>query len=109
LGRYIKAGAHVDLLGGYRSDMQEADGEVMSQARIFVDDRTNALLSGDLLIPINQGTISAESIEADFYELCQSRTFMRKKEDVMVYKNAGGAHINLAVSIMAIKLLMEQQ
>ena len=109
LGRYIKAGAHVDLLGGYRSDMQESDGELMSQARIFVDDRTNALLSGDLLIPINQGKISADNIEADLYELCQSRTFMRKKEDVTVYKNAGGAHIDLAVSLFALKLLFEKQ
>lgn len=105
LGRYVKPGAHVDLLGGYRPDMQEADSDVMSRARIFVDDRTNALLSGDIQIPLNQHVISADKIESDLYELCQAAAFTRYVHDITVYKNAGSAHIDLAVSLMALSRL----
>ena len=107
VGSYVKPGTHVDLLGGYRPDMQEADCDIMCRGRIFVDDRTNALLSGDIAIPINQGKICASKIEGDLYDICQSGTFIRHKEDITVYKNAGGAHIDLAVSLMVINLLSE--
>lgn len=102
LGQYIQPGTHVDLLGAYRPDMQEADCEVMLRGRIFVDDRVNALLSGDIHIPMIKQLISANKIEYDLYELCQARTFDRKDKDITVYKNAGGAHLDLAVSLLAI-------
>jgi len=77
LSQYVKPGTHVDLLGGYRQDMQEADCEAMQRGRIFVDDRTNALMAGDLHVPLSLQLISADKIEADLYELCQTKDFVR--------------------------------
>jgi len=104
-GQYVKPGTHVDLLGGYRPDMQEADCEIIQRSRLFVDDRTNALMAGDLHVPLDLQLISADKIEADLYELCQATAFEREEDDITVYKNAGGAHLDLAVSLMALSRL----
>ncbi|ROR11451.1 ornithine cyclodeaminase family protein [Erwinia sp. JUb26] len=105
LGKYVQPGTHIDLLGGYRPDMQEADGEAVAKARIFVDDRTNAMMSGDLHIPLQQGMMTEGQIEADLYEICQNATFKRQKQDITLYKNAGGAHLDLMVSLLVIERL----
>ncbi|MFZ6049739.1 ornithine cyclodeaminase family protein [Pseudomonas sp. CR3202] len=96
-GQFVREGTHVDLVGGYRPDMQEADQGLFAVARLFVDDRQSALNSGDLQIPLQAGIISEETIEGDLFELCQSSSFVRQASDITVYKNAGGAHLDLTV------------
>ena len=97
-GACVRPGTHVDLVGGYRADMQEADCEVFRGARIFEDDRKNAAASGDLQTPLRKQVIQLNQIEADLFELCQMPAFQRSPEDRTVYKNAGGAHLDLFVS-----------
>ncbi|MFK3770007.1 ornithine cyclodeaminase family protein [Pseudomonas putida] len=104
-GDFVKPGTHIDLLGGYRPDMQEADSTAVAKGRIFVDDRANAATSGDICIPLEAGMITPAQIEADLYELCQSTDFVRRPDDITVYKNAGGAHIDLVVSQCVIRQL----
>jgi ornithine cyclodeaminase len=104
-GKFIRSGTHVDLVGGYRPDMQEADCDVFRGARIFVDDRENAAHSGDIQIPLQTGAILAEQIEGDLFDLCQLPVFQRSAEDRTVYKNAGGAHLDLIVSQLVVERL----
>ncbi|MEC9483044.1 MAG: hypothetical protein UMU75_06895 [Halomonas sp.] len=104
-GEFVKPGTHIDLLGGYRPDMQEADSSTMAKARIFVDDRSTAMVSGDIQIPLQAGVVTREQIEGDLYDLCQDSRFVRQPEDITVYKNAGGAHIDLIVAQYVISKL----
>lgn len=104
-GRNVKLGTHIDLVGGYRHDMQEADTDLMRRSRIFVDDRTTAYVSGDIHIPLTLGAISEKQIEGDLYDICQNGGFIRAPGDITVYKNAGGAHFDLVVSQFVISQL----
>lgn len=97
-GACVRPGTHVDLVGGYRPDMQEADCEVFRGARVFVDDRSNAAASGDIQIPLREQVIRTDQMEADLFDLCQMPVFRRSPEHRTVYKNAGGAHLDLFVS-----------
>jgi len=97
-GEFIRPGTHVDLVGGFRADMREADDNVLRGARIFVDDRSTSACSGDIQIPLQAGVIAEDQIEGDLYDLCQHSTFSRTASDRTVYKNAGGAHLDLIVS-----------
>lgn len=97
-GGRVRPGTHVDLVGGYRPDMQEADIEVLRGARVFVDDRQSAAQSGDLLVPLQAQVMQAHQIEADLFDLCQRpAAFAPAPGDRTVYKNAGGAHLDLIV------------
>ena len=104
-GRNVRPGTHVDLVGGYRPDMQEADSELIGKARVFVDDRKSAAVAGDILIPLTQGVITEDNIEGDLFDLCQQAPLRRDTDDITVYKNAGGAHLDLVTSQYVISRL----
>jgi ornithine cyclodeaminase len=101
-GELVRPGTHVDLVGGYRVDMREADDNVLRGARIFVDDRSTSACAGDIQVPLEAGVITEDQIEGDLYDLCQDRSFFRSANERTVYKNAGGAHLDLVVSQYAI-------
>jgi ornithine cyclodeaminase len=42
-GAWLKTGAHLDLVGAFRTDMREADDEALRRGRIFVDARATTL------------------------------------------------------------------
>lgn len=104
-GECVRPGTHVDLVGGYRPDMQEADCDVFRGARIFVDDRQSAAQAGDIRIPMQAGVIREGDIEGDLFDLCRMPAFHRAARDRTVYKNAGGAHLDLIVSQYVVEQL----
>lgn len=96
-GAWLKPGAHVDLIGAYRPDMREADDDVLTRARIFVDslDTTVAHI-GEIKDPMARGVIQESDIIADYYDL---DAFARQSDDeITLFKNGGGAHLDLMVS-----------
>lgn len=97
-GRLVRPGTHVDLVGSFREDMREADAALMSSARLFVDTPASAWESGDLDAPRRSGLLDEDSIEADLFDLVRRGGFDRDPEDVTVFKNAGGAHLDLMVA-----------
>lgn len=95
LGRLLKPGAHVDLVGAYLPDMREADAETVRRAgRMFTDNRPGFPGSGDGSGPVAEGLIPGP--EADFFDLCSGRHPGRGSErEITVCKNAGGGHLDL--------------
>lgn len=65
-GRDLKPGSHINAVGSYTPTMQEVDSETISRAVIFVDSRQSAWEeAGDLIIPLQAGLISHDSIQAE--------------------------------------------
>ena len=62
-GQWLRAGTHLDLVGGYTPETREADDEAARRARIFVDCRETAFDGvGGILRPIASGAIRAENV-----------------------------------------------
>ena len=92
-GDWLRPGQHIDLIGAYRPDMREADDEALVRSRLFVDSRdTTVAHIGELKDPISRGVIGADDVVADFYDL---DGFHRAPEDITLFKNGGGAHLDL--------------
>ena len=67
LGAWLKPGQHLDLVGGYREDMREADDAAVARSRIFVDARfTAAAHAGDISQPLAAGLIADADITDTF-------------------------------------------
>jgi ornithine cyclodeaminase len=95
-GDWLKPGAHVDLVGAFRPDMREADDRALIRGRIFVDARETTLDHiGELRIPLKAGVIGPADIEGDFFDLCGGRPIDRDPGDITIFKNGGGAHLDL--------------
>jgi len=93
LGKYLKEGQHIDLVGAYKKDMREADDEVIKKASVFVDTFQGGLKeSGDIVIPINNGTLKERDIKADLFELCSNKKSGRNNDsEITVFKSVGHA------------------
>ncbi len=95
-GDWLRPGTHLDLIGAYRPDMREADDAAITAGRLFVDSRDSTIAHiGEIKDPVARGILSEGDIEADFYDLA-SGTFARGGDDeITVFKNGGGAHLDL--------------
>ena len=92
-GAWLQPGQHVDLIGAYRPDMREADDDALRRARVFVDSYdTTVGHIGEIKIPLEAGTITRDHLIADYYDL---DAFTRGPEDITLFKNGGGAHLDL--------------
>jgi ornithine cyclodeaminase len=96
-GAWLRAGTHLDLVGGYTRETREADDEAARRARIFVDRRESAFDGvGDILQPIASGAIRKEDVLGDLYDLVGGGARGRVgEEDITLFKNAGGGHLDL--------------
>jgi ornithine cyclodeaminase/alanine dehydrogenase-like protein (mu-crystallin family) len=92
-GAWLRPGQHLNMIGAYRPDMREADDEALQKSRLFVDSFDTTLSHiGELKIPLETGVISHDHVLADYYNLA---TFQAGPDDITVFKNGGGAHLDL--------------
>ena len=92
-GAWLRPGQHLNMIGAYRPDMREADDEVLQKSLLFVDSFDTTLGHiGELKIPLETGVITREHVQADYYNLA---AFQARPEDITVFKNGGGAHLDL--------------
>lgn len=99
-GAWLKPGAHLDLVGAYRPDMREADDEALTRGRIFVDARETTIHEiGELLIPFQNDVIAETDVVADFFDLVAGAAGRRSESEITVFKNGGGAHLDLMTAV----------
>ena len=98
--RFVKAGAHVDLVGGFTADMREVDDALVQDSRIFVDTFAGALTeAGDLVQPLAAGLISRQHILAELSDLASGRHPGRRDlQERTLFKSVGTALEDLAAA-----------
>jgi len=98
-GDLVAPGTHVDLVGAYKADMREADDALHRKARWFVDSRVTTLDHiGELKIPVAAGIITADAVVGDLHQLVSGEQGRKTSHDITVYKNGGGAHLDIMIS-----------
>ena len=98
-GKWLQPGTHVDLIGAFRADMREADDDVLTRGQIYVDSRDTTLDHiGELKIPLAAGTIAKSDIISDLYQLKSMKKIQRDPTAITVFKNGGGAHLDLMIA-----------
>lgn len=101
-GKWLKPGTHVDLAGAFKPTMRETDGEVIAQARVYVDTREGAEAeAGDLLQAEQDGKFRMENIQGDLFDLCRGKTGGRRNSDeITLFKSCGTAIEDLATATL---------
>ena len=93
-GAWLQPGQHIDLIGAYRPDMREVDDAALNRARVFVDSRATTVGHiGELKIPIASGAFDASDVVADYDQLGDFKR--HKSDEITLFKNGGGAHLDL--------------
>lgn len=103
-GAWLQAGQHLNLIGAYRPDMRETNDAALTHSRIFVDSRETTIEHiGELKIPISEGVISASDIVADYYDITGGAFARQNDDEITLFKNGGGAHMDLMTAKMILR------
>ena len=100
---WVNPGTHIDLVGGFRPDMREADDALMCHAQIFVDTFEGTLAeAGDVIQPLQQGLITRDAVRAELADLTAHRHAGRSNDDdITVFKSVGTAIEDLCAASLA--------
>lgn len=110
-GDWLKPGAHVDLIGGFKPDMREADDTAIRRAQVFVDTRAGAMKeAGDITQPLSNGALKTDGILAELSEMVSGAHPGRTNdEDITLFKSVGAALEDLAAAILAYEYVRSRQ
>lgn len=102
-GSWLKSGTHVNLVGAAIRTSSEADNEVVSRSKFYVDYRESAMAqAGELLNAIEAGVVDEKHIVGEIGEVlskqCESRV---NDQEITVYKSLGVAAQDLAAAKQA--------
>jgi ornithine cyclodeaminase len=99
LGKWIRSGTHVDLIGAFTADMREADDALIAAARLYVDSHETTRHVGEIAMPIASGAVPHDHVRGDLYDLIAGRrSDSPAGSGITVYKNGGGAHLDLMIA-----------
>ncbi len=100
---WIAPGTHICAVGACRPDQREMDTALVRDARLFVDSRTGAVAeAGDIVIPIEEGAITASHITGELGEVIDGRVPGRTSpEEMTIFKSLGMAVEDVAAARLA--------
>jgi len=106
-GKWLKKGAHLDLVGGFTPKMREADDDAVRKARVYVDTRAGATKeAGDIAQPLKSGVLKKESIHGDLFGLCREEAKGRTGNmQITLFKSVGTAIEDLAAAMLVWRAL----
>ncbi|MGI9531113.1 ornithine cyclodeaminase family protein [Lutimonas sp.] len=96
-GEYLRNGQHIDLVGAYKKNMREADDNAIVRSRVYIDTFQGGLKeSGDIVIPLQNGTLHEKDILADLFDLCSAEKRGRLSDsEITLFKSVGHASEDL--------------
>ncbi len=102
-GEWLPQGCHVNLVGAAIISAAEADDEVVTRSRFYVDSRASAMAqAGELKSAIDAGLVTEEHILAEIGELLSEPEKGRlSEEDITVYKSLGVVAQDLVAGLRA--------
>ncbi len=107
-GDWLRPGQHLNMIGAYRPDMREADDRALQVAKIYCDSFDTTLDHiGEFKIPLASGVLARSDVLADFYAIDQFPAW--NPEEITLFKNGGGAHLDLMTSRHILDLWMGRQ
>lgn len=106
-GAWLRAGQHLDLVGGFTPEMREADDEAVRRGSVFVDTIAGATKeAGDITQPLASGVLKENEIAGDLFALtrgtCEGRT---SAEEITLFKSVGTALEDLAAAQLVVEML----
>lgn len=98
---WIHEGTHINAIGADAPGKEELDPLILKRARVFVDDRPQAIHSGEINVPIAKGLFHAHDIAGTLGEVVVGVKGRRSPDEVTVFDSTGLAIQDLAIGRLA--------
>jgi ornithine cyclodeaminase len=99
-GAWLPPGCHLDLVGGFRRSMREADDAAVARSRVYVDTYAGALAeAADIVEPLERGVIARGDVLGELAELVRGDVPGRTSAaEITLFKSVGTAVEDLAAA-----------
>jgi ornithine cyclodeaminase/alanine dehydrogenase len=99
-GRSVKEGTHINAIGSHSPGARELDTAIIGRSLLIADSREACLNeSGDIMIPIKEGTITAGHIYAELGDVVTGRKAGRTSgKQITIFKSNGLAIQDVAAA-----------
>ncbi len=102
---WFRPGAHINAMGADAHGKQEIEGSLLQHAKVVVDDWEQACASGEVNVPLHDGTISRTDIHAGLGEIVSGARPGRESADEITLFDSTG----LAVQDVALARLVYEE
>ncbi len=93
---WVSRGAHINAIGADAKGKEEVDPLLLLEARVVVDEWEQASHSGEINVPISQGTFSQKNVHAELSEIVAGRKEGRgSPEEITLFDSTGLAALDI--------------
>ncbi|MDI6719388.1 MAG: ornithine cyclodeaminase family protein [Methanomicrobiales archaeon] len=100
---WVREGTHVNAIGADAPGKQELDPRLLKRARVFVDDREQAVHSGEVNVPIREGFFRPEEIAGTLGEVVIGKKGRESGSEITIFDSTGLAIQDLAIARLALQ------
>jgi len=87
---WVKPGTHINAIGADAKGKQELESALTRRAKIVVDDMAQAVHSGEVNVPISEGSLKPEEIYAQIGEIVKgAKSGRADREEVTIFDSTG--------------------
>jgi len=86
---WIKPGAHINAIGADAAGKQELDPQILRDAKVVVDDTTQAKHSGEINVAIKRGLFTESDIYSTLGEIVTGAKKGRTGDEITVFDSTG--------------------
>lgn len=106
---WVKPGTHFSCVGSDMSGKQEIESGIFADARVFVDDKPQAVKVGECEIPIKEGVFAEEHIAGEIGDLILGNVAGRRDDtEITIFDSTGIALQDLTVAALALRRAEEK-
>ena len=103
LDKWIHEGTHINAIGADAPGKEELDPAILNRAMVYVDDMVQAIHSGEINVPVNEGIFSPGKIAGTLGDVVLGRKKRANSEQITVFDSTGLAIQDLAIAAIAMK------
>ncbi|MFC2153857.1 alanine dehydrogenase [Candidatus Altiarchaeota archaeon] len=106
---WVSPGTHINAIGADAAGKQELESEILTKAKVVVDDWCQASHSGEINVPLTKGVIKQEDIYGFLGEVVAGKIKGRTDDsEITVFDSTGLIIQDLATANLALKLCEEK-
>lgn len=110
IGKWLKQGAHLDLVGSYKPSMRECEDDVIRMGKVFVDNEAALEEAGELVGAFERGVIEKDDIKGNLVELIKGEKGGRcEQQEITVFKSVGSAVVDLLCAQLVYETCVNDQ
>ncbi len=103
---WVSDGTHITCIGADAPGKQELDPAILQRARIFLDDMTQGMESGEVNVPLHKGLLKPEQIAGELGEVLIGKKEGRRSDDeITVFSSTGLAIQDIACGAVVLRKL----